>query len=119
MGAQHPNNPPTWRRSSMPRAKSPSKKASGANGDAGTNGTTAVAATKSPTSALQTSSATENRTAEMPRPSRATDTSVHPSVSEEQIRRRAYELYVQRGGTHGRHMDDWFRAESELRGRAS
>jgi hypothetical protein len=40
-------------------------------------------------------------------------------VSEEQIRRRAYELYVQRGGTHGRHMDDWFRAESELRGRAS
>jgi len=104
----------------MPRAKSPSKKASGANGDAGTNGTTA-AASQTPTSALRTSSAAENRAAqnETPRPSRATDTSVHPSVSEEQIRRRAYELYMQRGGTHGRHMDDWFRAESELRGRAS
>src|SRR5579884_2224454 len=99
----------------MPRAKSPSKKA------AGTNGAAAVATEKTPTSALQTSSAAENRAAqtETPRPSRATDTSVHPSVSEEQIRRRAYELYVQRGGTHGRHMDDWFRAESELRGRAS
>lgn len=105
----------------MPRAKSPTKKASGANGDAGTNGTIAVAATKTSTSALQTSSAAENRAAqsETQRPSRATDTSVHPSVSEEQIRRRAYELYVQRGGTHGRHMDDWFRAETELRGRAS
>jgi hypothetical protein len=104
----------------MPRAKSSSKKASGANGDAGTNGATA-AAIKTATSALQTSSAADNRAAqtETSRPSRATDTSVHPSVSEEQIRRRAYELYVQRGGTHGRHMDDWFRAESELRGRAS
>jgi len=104
----------------MPRAKSPSKKVSGANGDAGTNGA-AAAAIRSATSALQTSSAAENRGAqnETPRPSRATDSSVHPSVSEEQIRRRAYELYVQRGGTHGRHMDDWFRAESELRGRAS
>jgi Protein of unknown function (DUF2934) len=103
----------------MPRAKSSSKKASGANGDAGTNG--AAAGIRTATSALQTSSAAENRAAqnETPRPSRATDTSVHPSVSEEQIRRRAYELYVQRGGTHGRHMDDWFRAESELRGRAS
>ena len=105
----------------MPRAKNPSKKASGANGDAGTNGTAAAAATKTPISFLQTSSAAENRAAqsETPRPSRATDTSVHPSVSEEQIRRRAYELYVQRGGIHGRHMDDWFSAESELRGRAS
>ena len=104
----------------MPRAKSPGKKAAGANGDAGTNGATAVA-TKTAASALQTSSAAENRAAQndISRPSRATDSSVHPSVSEEQIRRRAYELYVQRGGTHGRHMDDWFRAESELRGRAS
>ena len=104
----------------MPRAKSPSKKASGANGDAGTNGT-AAAAQKNPISALQSSSAAGNGAAQAqtPRPSRATDTSVHPSVSEEQIRRRAYELYMQRGGTHGRHMDDWFRAESELRGRAS
>lgn len=35
--------------------------------------------------------------------------------SYEEIRRRAYELYVERGGTHGLHDDDWFRAEQELR----
>jgi len=30
------------------------------------------------------------------------------------IRCRAYELYVQRGGQHGRDREDWFRAESEV-----
>ena len=53
----------------------------------------------------------------MPRPSRATNTSVYPSVSEDKIRQRAYELYVQRGGKQGSHVDDWYRAEAELRGR--
>src|SRR6267143_280248 len=33
---------------------------------------------------------------------------------EEQIRRRAYELYVERGGQSGHEMDDWLRAEREL-----
>jgi hypothetical protein len=43
---------------------------------------------------------------------------MNPSVSEEQVRRRAYELYVQRGRTDGGHDADWFRAEAELRGRS-
>jgi HSP20 family protein len=30
------------------------------------------------------------------------------------IARRAYELYEQRGGEHGRHLDDWLQAESEV-----
>lgn len=34
---------------------------------------------------------------------------------DEQIRLRAYELYVARGRTPGYDMDDWFRAERELR----
>ncbi len=34
--------------------------------------------------------------------------------TEEDIRRRAYELYVQRGRQHGRHEDDWHRARREL-----
>ncbi len=34
--------------------------------------------------------------------------------NEEQIRARAYELYQQRGGDHGHHMDDWLQAEYEL-----
>lgn len=37
----------------------------------------------------------------------------------EEISRRAYELYEQRGGEHGRHEDDWHQAERELRGSKS
>jgi len=36
-----------------------------------------------------------------------------PSVDD--IRRRAYERYLERGGNHGRHFDDWLEAEKELR----
>jgi DUF2934 family protein len=38
-----------------------------------------------------------------------------PSVDD--IRRRAYERYLERGGNHGRHFDDWLEAEKELRSR--
>lgn len=31
------------------------------------------------------------------------------------IRRRAYERYLERGGNHGRHFDDWLEAEKELK----
>lgn len=31
------------------------------------------------------------------------------------IARRAYELYEQRGAAHGRDWEDWFQAEDELR----
>ena len=33
------------------------------------------------------------------------------------IRRRAYERYQERGGNHGRHFDDWLEAEQELKSR--
>lgn len=33
----------------------------------------------------------------------------------EQIAQRAYELYQQRGGEHGRDLEDWLTAERELR----
>ena len=36
-----------------------------------------------------------------------------PSV--EDIRRRAYERYLERGANHGQHFDDWLEAERELR----
>ncbi|WNG38996.1 DUF2934 domain-containing protein [Archangium violaceum] len=35
--------------------------------------------------------------------------------TQEQIARRAYELFLARGGSHGRHEDDWLQAERELR----
>lgn len=36
--------------------------------------------------------------------------------TEERIRRRAYELHLERGGGHGFALDDWLRAEAEILG---
>lgn len=36
--------------------------------------------------------------------------------SPEQIQRRAYEIYLERGGTDGQDMADWLEAERQLRG---
>lgn len=36
---------------------------------------------------------------------------------EEQIRQRAHEIYLQRGGDTGSEMDDWLQAENEIRQR--
>jgi hypothetical protein len=36
---------------------------------------------------------------------------------EEEIRRRAYELYLERGGTPGNESEDWITAEREVRSR--
>jgi hypothetical protein len=33
------------------------------------------------------------------------------------IARRAYEIYVQRGGENGKDVEDWLRAEREIRGK--
>ncbi len=33
---------------------------------------------------------------------------------QEEIRRRAYELFLQRGGKHGHDAEDWARAEAEV-----
>ncbi len=32
----------------------------------------------------------------------------------EQIRQRAHELYLQRGGHHGEELQDWLKAEEEI-----
>ncbi|MFZ0395346.1 MAG: DUF2934 domain-containing protein [Terracidiphilus sp.] len=37
----------------------------------------------------------------------------------EEVARLAHSYWQQRGGQHGQHMDDWFRAEQDLRGRAA
>jgi Protein of unknown function (DUF2934) len=38
-----------------------------------------------------------------------------PRAAEDEVRRRAYELYEERGGEQGHDWDDWFRAEQEVR----
>lgn len=45
-------------------------------------------------------------------PDRATGTPVSP----ERIAARAFELYLARGGEPGQELEDWLRAEAELRG---
>jgi hypothetical protein len=39
----------------------------------------------------------------------------HGQPSIEEITRRAYGLYLERGGEHGKDVEDWVRAEKELR----
>ena len=44
----------------------------------------------------------------------ARDTASKSGPSLDDIRRRAYERYLERGGNHGQHFDDWLEAEREL-----
>jgi hypothetical protein len=42
------------------------------------------------------------------------EVSVGNSAPEEEIRRRAYEIFLERGEQPGRELDDWLQAEREL-----
>jgi len=44
----------------------------------------------------------------------AEDASRNHAPSHEEIRRRAYEIYLERGALPGNELDDWHRAEREL-----
>ena len=39
--------------------------------------------------------------------------------SHEEVARRAYEIFLNRGGGHGRDFDDWLEAEREVGARAA
>jgi hypothetical protein len=41
------------------------------------------------------------------------------SAGEQEIRDRAYEIYLQRGAQAGSHLEDWLQAEGELGSAAS
>lgn len=64
---------------------------------------------------------TQAKTPNPPSPSmpestaRNTSTSHRNGPTHEQIARRAYELFLARGGSHGHHDEDWLQAERELR----
>lgn len=45
--------------------------------------------------------------------------SLQPRTADDLVRRRAYELWEQRGCQHGKDADDWYRAESEIRGKSA
>jgi hypothetical protein len=84
------------------RSKDPGAAAPAAPKPKRARGVTALPATTPPSSPDATASAAA--TAEK---------KSEPSVDD--IRRRAYERYLERGGRHGQHFDDWVEAEKELR----
>jgi hypothetical protein len=49
-----------------------------------------------------------------PIPPHAEDASANRAPSHEEIRCRAYEIYLERNGLPGDELDDWLRAEREL-----
>jgi hypothetical protein len=49
----------------------------------------------------------------MPRAAAASGTTAIPTP--EDVARRAFELFCERGGEHGHDLEDWLRAERELR----
>jgi hypothetical protein len=44
----------------------------------------------------------------------ATVTEIETLPLQERIRRRAYELYIERGNESGSEMEDWLQAEEEI-----
>jgi hypothetical protein len=50
----------------------------------------------------------------MPAPARAKKLAIEELSLQERIRRRAYELYVERGNESGSELDDWLQAEEEI-----
>ncbi len=49
----------------------------------------------------------------MPAPARSKEASIETLALDERIRRRAYELYVERGNQSGSELEDWLQAEEE------
>jgi hypothetical protein len=49
----------------------------------------------------------------------ATGIAIVKPVSQEEVAALAHRFWAERGYQHGRHVDDWFRAEQELRSKAS
>jgi hypothetical protein len=64
-----------------------------------------------------TSKSKRNETLELhigPIQHRAENAVANSEPNHEEIRRRAYEIYLEGGGLPGRELDDWLRAEREL-----
>ena len=65
-----------------------------------------------------TSKSKRNETLELharPIQPHAEDVAANHEPNHDEIRRRAYEIYLESGGLPGRELDDWLRAERELR----
>lgn len=59
------------------------------------------------------------KAAPIPAPIPAINVVAKAVPTHEEIARRAYELWLQRGAPHGTHLEDWLSAERELRTHAA
>ena len=80
---------------------------------------TPLAATKTaeprqPTASRDDRTPTTQQRSSLPKVQTAEPT--RATVKEDEIRLRAYEIYLQRGGESGDEFNDWIQAERELRG---
>ena len=57
---------------------------------------------------------TTKKTKETPRPATPRRQRAPKRPTEDDIARRAYQLFMERGGGHGRDLDDWLLAKDEL-----
>lgn len=64
---------------------------------------------------MSKSSVANPETTSSSRPTRVAAEPGRPGPSTEQIARRAYEIFLARGGEHGHDQEDWAQAERELR----
>lgn len=74
---------------------------------------TATAAQGGPSSAAAGTASAADSTASEPSASRPR-TASNDAPGREDVARRAYELYLERGGRHGHDLEDWFEAERQL-----
>jgi hypothetical protein len=96
-----------------PKAKSPAKKSTPKRQPAkATASTTGDNAAKAAPKKSPAKKSTPKKSAPKKQPAKATAKS---EPTKDQIAERAYELFLARGGKHGYHMEDWYRAEKELR----
>jgi hypothetical protein len=79
------------------------------------NGTPKKAASRAKSGNGSAAATAEARTERTDAPSNVTTM----KMSEEQVRARAYELYLEREGNGGTAEEDWYRAEAELRGKSA
>ena len=76
------------------------------------SGTTVGRRTKS---ADKQATVTERASNGLPAHNGGADAGSNPELNMETIRVRAYQLFCERGATHGRDLADWLQAERELR----
>jgi hypothetical protein len=118
--SQPDDSSPTTPPAPAPPAKPRRRRASGPGSDPQPS---ATAAESSTSAAISTSAANSTPqgtgdpySADASRAASRSD-STRSGPTEEAIRMRAYQRYLERGGGHGMAFDDWLAAERELNGR--